>query len=139
MNLTVSIDLDSRIPHYEQLRAQLAALIASGRLEDGARLPTGRVLAGDLGIAAGTVARAYRDLEAAGLVTSVRRRGTLVTAPARTLERAALDEAARTFVNLAASHGLGPAEIHDLVTATLADNRPDADTATVGMAYAPTR
>lgn len=136
MNLTVSIEVDSRIPHYEQLRAQLAALIASGRLADGSRLPTGRVLANDLGIATGTVARAYRELEAAGLVTSARRRGTLVTAPASTLEHSVLDDAARTFVTLATTHGLTGPQIHDLVTAALAENRADPETATVGTATA---
>lgn len=137
MNLTVSIEVDSRIPHYEQLRAQLAALITSGRLVDGSRLPTVRVLANDLGIASGTVARAYRDLEAAGLVTSVRRRGTLVTAPASTLERSVLDDAARAFVQLASAHGLSGPQVHDLVTAALAEARTEPEAATVGTAPAP--
>ncbi len=56
-------------------------LIAGGQLPVGARLPTIRQLAGDLGLAAGTVARAYRELEADGVLHTARRRGTVVVAP----------------------------------------------------------
>src|SRR5674476_1135471 len=53
-------------PQYEQVRAQIAALVSAGDLDDGNRLPTVRALANDLGIAPGTIARAYQELEAAG-------------------------------------------------------------------------
>ncbi|AGZ43827.1 GntR family transcriptional regulator [Actinoplanes friuliensis] len=65
-------------PPYEQVRRQLAELIGSGALPRGERLPPLRQLAGDLGLAIGTVARAYRELEAAGLVVSRRGGGTRV-------------------------------------------------------------
>src|SRR3954447_4999668 len=61
------------------MRSQIAAYVQSGLLADGARLPTMRALAADLGVATGTVARAYAELEAAGLVASRRRTGTVVT------------------------------------------------------------
>jgi GntR family transcriptional regulator len=67
-------------PPYEQLRRQLVELISSGRLEGGRRLPPVRQLAADLGLAAGTVARTYRELESAGLVTTRRGGGTRVSA-----------------------------------------------------------
>lgn len=119
MSLAVRIDLDSPTPHYEQLRAQLAALVTAGDLADGQRLPTVRALANDLGIAPGTVARTYRDLEAAGLVTTRRRVGTLVTAPAATLDRAVVTDAAVRFVRLARDHALTDTEIRDAVAAAL--------------------
>jgi GntR family transcriptional regulator len=119
VSLAVRIDLDSPTPQYEQLRAQLAALVTAGDLADGQRLPTVRALANDLGIAPGTVARTYRDLEAAGLVTTRRRVGTLVTAPAATLDRAAVTEAAARFVRLARDHALTDTEIRDAVAAAL--------------------
>lgn len=72
---------DDPTPPYEQVRAQLAGLVASGLLPAGTRLPPLRQLAADLGLAVGTVARAYRELEAAGLVASRRGAGTRVTAP----------------------------------------------------------
>jgi DNA-binding transcriptional regulator YhcF (GntR family) len=78
MNAGISIDLRSATPPYEQIRSQISSLIAIGTLVPGGRLPTVRSLAADLGIAAGTVARAYKELEASGLIESRRRRGTVV-------------------------------------------------------------
>ncbi|TLQ47552.1 GntR family transcriptional regulator [Streptomyces marianii] len=79
--ISVCINHASPVPPYEQLRAQLADLIALGRLAQGARLPSVRQLASDLGLANNTVVRAYRELEAAGLVRSRRGSGTQVIAP----------------------------------------------------------
>ncbi|WP_164205825.1 MULTISPECIES: GntR family transcriptional regulator [Pseudarthrobacter] len=82
MNAGVSVDLRSATPPYEQIRSQISSLIATGDLGVGSRLPTVRSLAADLGIAAGTVSRAYKELEAAGLIESRRRNGTVVAKPA---------------------------------------------------------
>ena len=70
-------------PPYEQLRRQLVELIGSGVLADGQRLPPLRQLAADLGLAVGTVARTYSELESAGLVVSRRGGGTRVRAGAQ--------------------------------------------------------
>lgn len=75
------VDTASPVSPYEQIRAQLAALILTGRLTEGERLPTVRQLAADLGLAPGTVARAYRELEAAELIHTRRGAGTRVAAP----------------------------------------------------------
>jgi GntR family transcriptional regulator len=77
----ISVDLRSATPPYEQIRSRISSLVALGALPSGTRLPTVRSLAADLGIAAGTVARAYKELEAAGLVEARRRGGTVVTGP----------------------------------------------------------
>lgn len=87
MNSNVTVDLLSAVPPYEQIRTQIATLIRVGELSDGSRLPTVRALAIDLGVAAGTVARAYKELESSGLVVSRRRAGTMVTAPQPTPEQ----------------------------------------------------
>lgn len=79
MSALITVDLRDATPPYEQIRAQVASLIAVGQLADGARLPTVRALASDLGVATGTVARAYKELEASGLIESRRRLGTVVT------------------------------------------------------------
>ena len=85
MSAGISVNLRSAIPPYEQIRAQIASLIAAGALAPGTRLPTVRSLAADLGIAAGTVARAYKELEQSGLLETRRRNGTVVAgAPGRT-------------------------------------------------------
>lgn len=82
------IDLDPRSdePPYEQIRIQIRALIATGTLETGTRLPSIRQLAGDLGVATNTVARAYRELEADGVVHSRGARGTTVIDDAKGAE-----------------------------------------------------
>ena len=82
MPLDITVDVKSPTPPYEQIRSQIAAYVEGGVLTSGARLPTMRALAADLGVATGTVARAYGELEAAGLIASRRRTGTVVTGPA---------------------------------------------------------
>ncbi|MFD5633491.1 GntR family transcriptional regulator [Streptomyces sp. NPDC127077] len=77
----VRVDTTSQVPPYAQIRAQLGALILTGRLVEGDRLPTVRQLATDLGLAPGTVARAYRELEAAELIRTRRGAGSRVAAP----------------------------------------------------------
>ena len=79
--LAVRIDTTSQVPPYEQIRTQLAALILTSQLAEGERLPTVRQLAADLGLAPGTVARAYRELEAAELIRTRRGAGSRVAGP----------------------------------------------------------
>lgn len=74
------LDAFSDIPPFEQLRVQLASRATTGDLPPGTRLPTVRALAEQLGIATNTVARAYRELEADGVVVTEGRRGTFVAA-----------------------------------------------------------
>jgi DNA-binding transcriptional regulator YhcF (GntR family) len=74
----LEVSVDSPVPPYEQIRAQLAAMATSGALPVGHRLPSIRQLASDLGLAPGTVARAYRELESAGVVISRAGRGTTI-------------------------------------------------------------
>jgi DNA-binding transcriptional regulator YhcF (GntR family) len=76
----IVIDSASPVPPFEQLRAQLAGQIQGGALAVGARLPTVRRLAADLGLAVNTVGRAYRELEEAGLIETRGRGGSFVSA-----------------------------------------------------------
>ncbi|MEU4379061.1 GntR family transcriptional regulator, partial [Micromonospora echinofusca] len=76
--MRITVDQGSAVPPYEQVRGQLAELIGTGRLAVGTRLPTVRRFAADLGLAVNTVARAYRELEAAGLLETRGRHGTFV-------------------------------------------------------------
>lgn len=100
---TVTVDVLDPTPPYEQLRRQLADLIGSGVLSPGDRLPPVRQLAVDLGLAAGTVARTYRELEQAGYVRSRRGGGTRVapTPPATATPERALEEAATAYLDRA--------------------------------------
>lgn len=76
----ITVDPGSAVAPFEQIRSQLADGIRSGGLADGQRLPSIRQLAGDLRVAAGTVAKAYALLEEEGLVETSRARGTRVGA-----------------------------------------------------------
>jgi GntR family transcriptional regulator len=100
---TVTVDVLDPTPPYEQLRRQLADLIGSGVLSPGDRLPPVRQLAVDLGLAAGTVARTYRELEQAGYVRSRRGGGTRVatTVPAAATPERALAQAAAAYLDRA--------------------------------------
>lgn len=72
------IDHSSAVPPFEQVRAGLAEAVATRQLGAGDRLPTVRKLAIELGLASNTVARAYRELEQAGVIETRGRNGTFV-------------------------------------------------------------
>ncbi|WP_079054546.1 GntR family transcriptional regulator [Streptomyces graminilatus] len=123
----VRVDTTSQVPPYEQIRAQLAALIRTGRLVSGERLPTVRQLATDLGLAPGTVARAYRELEAAALIRTRRGAGTRVAAlPSGPYAHDAdqLTTLARDFTSAARALG---ADTKDILTAVRKALDPDPD------------
>ena len=73
------IDPASGVAPFEQVRSQLAEAIHTGTLKPQDQLPTVRKLAADLGLAANTVARAYRELELIGIIETRGRNGTFVT------------------------------------------------------------
>jgi DNA-binding transcriptional regulator YhcF (GntR family) len=114
----ISIDHDSPVPPYEQVRLGIAELAAAGGLVAGAKLPPVRQLAADLGLAANTVARAYRELEQAGLVETRGRAGTVITArAARTPVEA--QKAAERYAATVKNLGLPFSQAVDLVKAAL--------------------
>lgn len=114
----ITIDNGSPVPPYEQVRSQLAEQINDGTLAVGTRLPTVRRLAADLGLAANTVARAYRELEDAGLVDTRGRAGTFVSATGDR-SRAAAANAAREYAATVKALGLSPLEALKIVTAAI--------------------
>ena len=124
MTIQVEVDLASGVPPYEQIRLQVLAHVAAGRLHPGDRLPTIRDLAADLGVAGGTVARAYRELEQSGAVSTRRRAGTVVAegvpAPDRTVQ-----DAADLFVATARAGGLSEDAILDVVRGAMLQTAPD--------------
>lgn len=89
-----------------QIREQLHGHIVGGRLFAGERLPSVRQLASDLGVAPGTVAKAYRELEAEGLLTSRAGAGTRVSEVAARAPREVL-EAARRLAEAGARASVG--------------------------------
>lgn len=105
--MTLQITLDPAAPEapYEQLRAQIAEQARAGALPVGHRLPTVRALAQDLGIAANTVAKAYRALEADGVIETRGRNGTFIAAAGDAADRE-LALAAETFARRARRLGV---------------------------------
>lgn len=99
------VDGASGAPIFDRLRLGLIEAVHDGRLEAGARLPTVRELAGELGLAVNTVARTYRELEAAGIIETRGRQGSFVAR--RDPTDAAMAAAARTYAEAARSLGLG--------------------------------
>ena len=65
-------------PIYEQITSQVKAQILSGTLAAGAKLPSIRALASDLGVSVITTKRAYADLEAQGFIETVQGKGSFV-------------------------------------------------------------
>ena len=119
----IQLDPTSAMPPFEQIRQQIADLVSHGVLSAGVRLPPVRQLAADLGLANGTVARAYQELEATGLVTTRRGGGTRV-AEAPTLSASRRAEAlagqqARGYVNAGRRLGATDAELTEAVRTAL--------------------
>jgi DNA-binding transcriptional regulator YhcF (GntR family) len=100
VTVELRLDPDDPTPPYEQLRRQLSDVIQAGILAPQTRLPTVRQLAADLGVAAGTVMRAYAALEGEGLVVTRRGGGTAVSDAPPALSN---DERTRRLAELATS------------------------------------
>ena len=106
-------------PIYQQIVEQVRRLLAAGRLEAGDELPTIRGLAEQLLVNPNTVARAYRELELAGLVEKRRTAGTFVSALAAPKPRRerlkAISERADGLLAEAAQLGIGLEELIEVL------------------------
>lgn len=113
--MQIVIEIDDPTPVYEQIVAQIEEGVRSGELDPGTRLPSIRQLAHDLELNQNTVARAYAVLETHGIVTTLGRRGTIVSKDGSgrvkaKAQRVAQEELGRIVASLQAS-GLTAAEI----------------------------
>ncbi len=89
ISIALTIDPDSDVAPYEQVRRGVIQLVNSGELLAGSRIPTVRALASALDLAPNTVARSYRELEAEDIIETRGRKGSFVKAhPESTLQRA---------------------------------------------------
>lgn len=124
----MQITIDTAAPEapYEQLRAQVAEQARSGALPAGYRLPTVRGLAQELGLAANTVAKAYRALETDGVIETRGRHGTFVAAAGDAAHReltAAAVAYARRALRLGADREAARAALEDALRATYGQER----------------
>jgi GntR family transcriptional regulator len=85
--MQIHITTADGVPIYQQIVNQVKYLVASGRLSPGDEMPPIRVLAERLIVNPNTVARAYRELEAAGVVEKRRTAGTYVSEQGSPLAR----------------------------------------------------
>lgn len=116
--MDIRLDASSTTPPFAQVRAQIIALIDDGTLPTGTRLPPVRTLATDLGLAANTVARVYKELEEARFVETRGRAGTFVSA-GTDATRARAVEAAATFARAMHDLGVEASDALDLARAAL--------------------
>lgn len=111
----IKIDQASKTAPYRQIYDQLAAQIHSGELLAGQKLPSIRQLASELQMSPRTVARAYKELDTAGLVKSESRLGTRVVGSHAANSKTAATAA--TFVSAARQAGLDLEEATAMVSA----------------------
>ncbi len=117
------VDTTSATPIYAQLIAQVKGAIAAGVLRAGDSLPSLRELASQLRVNPLTVARAYRELEAQGVITTEHGRGSCVSAQAADLgedyRHEALAHAVDALLAEAAHLGASPEDIRAMVNERL--------------------
>jgi GntR family transcriptional regulator len=114
----IKLDFRSEVPLYIQIMQQIEHLIATQELKVGDQLPTVRELATDLKINWNTVARAYRSLDEANLISTQRGRGTYVwekpsEETLRKIHQESLEALTRHFLSNAAQQGFTPQEVDD--------------------------
>jgi GntR family transcriptional regulator len=116
----LELDFRSHVPIYIQIVERVKHLVATGTLKPGDQLPTVRQLAAGLRVNFNTVARAYRILDEAEVISTQQGRGTFVLEPlppeqARRLRQAALDALTRSYLTDAYKLGFEPAEVDGLL------------------------
>ena len=114
--MQITLDFRSGQPIYIQIMDQIRRMVANGELKRGDQLPTVRQLAAELRVNWNTVARAYRLLDEAGLISTQHGRGTYVwetPSPEITqhLRSQGLHEMSGQFVQEALGLGYTPDEI----------------------------
>ena len=118
--LTLQIDFRSGLPIYTQIINQVQAQVASGVLKPGDQLPTVRALAEDLRVNFNTVARAYRILDEARIISTQQGRGTYITEipppkVSERLRRESLEALTQRFISEAMRLEFSKSEIRQMV------------------------
>ena len=119
--LTLQIDFRSGLPIYTQIVNQVQAQVASGILKPDDQLPTVRALAEELRVNFNTVARAYRILDEARIISTQQGRGTFITEipPPKVTERLrreSLEALTQRYVDEATRLGFSKGEIRKMVS-----------------------
>ena len=118
--LSLHLDFRSGLPIYIQIMNQIEQQVSGGRLKPDDQLPTVRALASDLRINFNTVARAYRLLDEAGVISTQQGRGTyiLIKPPpevAKKLRQETLEALARQYIGGGKRLNFSDAELNQMV------------------------
>jgi GntR family transcriptional regulator len=122
--ISIQIDFRSGLPIYIQIVEQIQHRIVAGTLKPGDQLPTVRALAQELRVNFNTVARAYRMLDEARIISTQQGRGTYITEKpssevSEKLRSESLEALARRYIAEAKRLGFSGAEINQMVSAQL--------------------
>lgn len=124
MNIIISNSGDR--PIYEQITAQIKAMLMNGQLKEGDALPSMRTLAKELRISVITTKRAYEDLERDGFITTVVGKGSFVKAADTSLVREErlkqIEELLGRAVVLAGESGIRKEEVLEILEILFQDN-----------------
>lgn len=123
-NLTLQLDFHSGFPIYTQIVNQIQSQLANGILKPGDQLPTVRALASEIRVNFNTVARAYRILDEARIISTQQGRGTyIIEIPppevTEKLRQDSLSELTKRFIGEAFRLGFSEREVSQMVKDTL--------------------
>jgi GntR family transcriptional regulator len=130
--MLIELDFRSHVPIYSQIVEQVKQLVTRGALQPGQQLPTVRQLAADLRVNFNTVARAYRMLDDAGVISTQQGRGTYVLEPAdreqvQRLREASLEGLIGSFLKEAQGLGFEPQEVEERTRSQIDRWRQEGD------------
>lgn len=118
--LNITVDKESGIPLYIQVKTQIMFLIKKGTLRVGNKMPTERELSKQLGVSRNTISTTYNELEASGVLKSIRGRGTFVAEEAISWKNEDSKNKLIKFVDLALEEsiecGIDPDDFLEIVT-----------------------
>ena len=122
--LTLRLDFHSGLPIYTQIVNQIQNQLATGGLKPGDQLPTVRALAQELRVNFNTVARAYRILDEARIISTQQGRGTYITEIpppniSEKLRNESLEALTQRFISEAFRLGFLEKEINQMVRDSL--------------------
>jgi GntR family transcriptional regulator len=122
--LSLQLDFHSGLPIYTQIVNQVQSQLANGMLKPGDQLPTVRALAQELRVNFNTVARAYRILDEARIISTQQGRGTFITEillpyVAEKLRNESLEALTKRFIDEAIRLGFSEREINQMVRDSL--------------------
>lgn len=128
--MQIQIDFRASQPIYLQIVEQIKQMIQSGILAPGDQLPTVRQMATDLRVNFNTVARAYRILDEANLISTQQGRGTYIwqtpgDETAETLRAHSLEALALQFIHQAHQMGYTSEEVRATIQQLLVDQQPE--------------